>query len=425
MRLPRAFTAVLFWAMALGASAREKPNIILIMADDLGREALSCYGSADYETPNLDAMAAEGVLFSRCYAMPLCTPSRNELMTGRENFRNYRAFQVLDPNETTFAHVLKDAGYATAVTGKWQLWGIKEDRRGTGALPEQAGFDDYLLWQVKDRQSRYADPLLERKGEAAKVHEGKYGPDLFCDFALDFMQRNRERPFLLYYPMALTHDPFCPTPDSADWATGDRNAKDTKYFKDMVEYMDKIVGRLVRGVDELGLGERTLIIFTGDNGTHPSITTRMKDGSAIRGDKGKPTQAGTHVPLIVRWTGVSAKGAVCNDLIDFADFFPTLLEAAGAALPSGHAIDGQSFLAQIRGETGNPREWIYTHYDPQWGNRKRAVYAFDERWKLYDDGRLYDMQRDPEEKNAIHAEATNDEAKTAREKLNRVIHSMR
>ena len=177
-------------SMCVQAWAR-KPNVVLIMADDLGYETLGTYGTGDYKTPVLDALAATGMKFNHCYSQPLCTPSRVQIMTGRYNFRNYKAFGVLPKSEVTFGHLLQEAGYATAVAGKWQLWGTNtriESDHGSGFLPDEAGFDEYCLWQVKKVKKfgeRYADPLIDTNG-VERVHEGGYGPEVFTEFILVF-----------------------------------------------------------------------------------------------------------------------------------------------------------------------------------------------------------------------------------------------
>ncbi|MBN4046839.1 sulfatase-like hydrolase/transferase [bacterium AH-315-P07] len=404
MKLLKSLIPILCVFTCMHAQAKQ-PNVILIMADDLGYETLGTYGTADYKTPVLDKLAATGMKFNHCYSQPLCTPSRVQIMTGRYNFRNYTAFGILPKTEVTFGHLLQDAGYATAIAGKWQLWGtntkIPEDH-GTGFLPDEAGFDEYCLWQVKKvkkQGERYADPFIDLNGEEITFKNG-YGPDVFTDFILDFIEEKKDDPFFVYYPMALTHDPFVPTPDSPEW-DGDRMKKSNKHFKDMVEYMDKVVGQIVAKLDDLGLRDDTLVIFTGDNGTKNTITTRMLDGRRIRGDKGKPTDAGTRVPLIANWPGVIKPGQINNNLIDFSDFLPTITELTSAKLPTDRTLDGRSFLHQLKGEPGDVREWVFCHYDPKWGDRPKSIFARDHRYKLYADGRFFDIKNDVLEKTPL------------------------
>jgi len=401
-----------------------KPNIILIMADDIGYECFGCYGSASYKTPVLDRMAEMGMRFEHCYSQPLCTPSRVKIMTGQYNFRNYTNFGVLDPKQKTFGHLLQGCGYATCVVGKWQLYGSvnqSAEVRGAGSLPEQAGFDEHCLWQVKQRGSRYKDPVVVQNGKNLDDLKGRYGPDVFTDYAIDFIEEHKEKPFFLYFPMAIVHNPFVPTPDSEDWKNK-KHKNDNKYFADMVTYMDKIVGRIVARVDGLGLSENTLILFVGDNGTNKNIKSKMSDGQVIQGDKGNTTDAGTRVPLIARWPGVVPAGKVCGDLVDFSDFVPTFIEMTGASPPEGMILDGQSILPQLRGKKGKPRKWIFCHYDPKWLGRKEAVrFVRGKRWKLYDNGDLFDVPSDTLEQNP---NPSGPEAASARKRLQAVLDSI-
>jgi arylsulfatase A len=172
------------------AKPPKQPNLILIMADDLGYETIGANGGTSYKTPNLDKLAASGVRFTNCFVQPLCTPTRVQLMTGRYNVRNYISFGNMDPNAVTFANLLKPAGYATCITGKWQLGRDAE-------LPKKFGFDESYLWQLTRRPPRYANPGLEINGVEKDFHGGEYGPDLINDYALDFIDRNKSKPFCL------------------------------------------------------------------------------------------------------------------------------------------------------------------------------------------------------------------------------------
>jgi len=403
-----------------------KPNIVLIMADDLGYECLGCYGSTSYKTPFLDELARTGMRFKHCYSQPLCTPSRVKIMTGQYNFRNYTEFGALDPKQQTFGHLLQKAGYTTCVVGKWQLYGSVNQRtevRGTGSLPKQVGFSEHCLWQVDERGSRYKDPTIVQNGEYREDLEGKYGPDVFCDYIQDFVERHKNKPFFVYFPMVLVHSPFVPTPDSEDWKK-DKHKSDPKYFADMVAYMDKIIGRIVRKLDELGLRENTLVLFTGDNGTDKSIKSKLAD-RVIQGGKGDTTDAGTHVPLIANCRGIVPAGKVCGDLVEFSDFYPTFAEIAGATLSEDMTIDGRSFFPQLRGQLGNPRDWIFCHYDPKWGSWKLKRFVRDSRWKLYHTGQLFDVQADPLEENPIQPGQGDRQAAAARKRLQAVLDSIK
>ena len=221
------------WSSAFAA---EKTNVILIMADDVGWEAFGSYGAEDYETPNIDRMAAQGVRFEHCYSTPICTTSRVMIMTGKYNFRNYTHFGYLSPDEKTFGHLMQDAGYKTAIAGKWQLNGLYNSIEGhdDNSRPVQAGFDEYSLWQLTQQKQgggeRFWSPMIEQNGKVMTQEDNAnlYGPDLFCDFLCDFMERNQDEPFFLYYPMVLVHDPFVPTPDTIGDAPRDQKANKQK-----------------------------------------------------------------------------------------------------------------------------------------------------------------------------------------------------
>lgn len=387
--------ALLTKAYAQSGEPRQQPNIVLIMADDLGCETIGCYGAKEYKTPHIDALAAKGVRFKHCYSQPLCTPSRVKIMTGRYNHRNYRGFGYLNPKEVTFGNLAKKAGYQTCIAGKWQLC-------GDAATVDAFGFDEHCLWNMhrykkgtpdakepKGWLRRYDSPTLYKNGEWIKP-KGMYGPQVCTDFICSFIKRNKNQPFFVYYPMILAHSPFVPTPKSTDKHCGNRKQN----FIDMVEYMDLLVGQIVKQLEGLGILDNTLIIFTGDNGTHSSITSETAEGR-IKGGKAKMTDAGTRVPLVATWRGKSPAGKVLEDLVDFSDFLPTVCEAACAPIPTDRVIDGRTFLPQILGRKGKPREWIFCHYWGRGRNRKETrEFVRDQRWKLYNDGKMYDIRSD-------------------------------
>jgi arylsulfatase A len=390
---------------------------VLIMADDLGYETLGANGGTSYRTGRLDQLAATGMRFEHCYVQPLCTPTRVQLMTGQSNVRNYVRFGVIDPNATTFAQLLHDAGYATCIAGKWQL-GREAD------LPRKMGFDEFYLWQHTRRPPRYANPGLEFNGVENDFSNGEYGPDLIHEHALDFIRRNRDRPFLLYYPMMLTHGPYQATPDSADWdpkAMGEDVGRRPEHFADMVAYMDKLVGSLVDHLDGLGIRERTLLLFLGDNGTGRGMKS-MIAGREVTGGKGTTTARGMHVPLVANWPGTIPAGQVSSDLVDSTDFLPTLLDAAGVAFPPTLDLDGRSFLPQLKGERGNPRQWIYSWYSPRQNqNTKVTEFVFSQSFKLYRTGELFDLRTDSDEKTPLAGEPLSAEAAAAAAEFQAVL----
>ncbi len=408
------------WLAAAQPQSGRKPNIVLMMADDLGYECIGANGSRSYSTPNLDHLAESGARFNHCYSQPLCTPSRVQIMTGLYNVRNYTDFGELDRSQTTFAHLLKDRGYATCIAGKWQL-GEQPD------APHHFGFDQACLWQhtrnrtdKNKRDTRYPNPHLDINGQPHDFDNGEYGPDVCTRFIGEFMEKNRDRPFFVYYPMILTHCPFAPTPDSEDWNPNSkgkgRYKGNPKYFGDMVTYMDKLVGEIVAKLEALGLRDDTLVIFIGDNGTDKPIVSQL-DGREVAGAKGKMTDAGTRVPLIANWPHVIPQGTVSDDLIDFSDFLPTFCDATGD-VPKDRLLDGRSFLPQLRGEPGDPRNWVYCWYSARRGDKPQA-WARNQRYKLYADGSFYDVPNDWHEKNPLTDPSP--EAKQARDMLQQVL----
>ncbi|AXB75856.1 sulfatase-like hydrolase/transferase [Novosphingobium sp. P6W] len=357
------------------------PNIILILADDFGVEGINAYGG-EYHTPNVDRLASEGTRFDNAHAMPLCSPSRVRLMTGQENWRNYEAFGYLAPGQRTFGNVMKDAGYVTGMFGKWQLMGNGFDGR-TGITPKAAGFDESYLWQLQaltPKGSRYWGPTRAYNG-TPKISEEGFGPDFDSAKALDFIAKNKKKPFFLYYPMVLVHNPWVQTPDSMT-AEGARDR-----FNGMVSYMDRLVGDLMAKLKAEGLDQNTVVIFTGDNGTNRQITS-MRNGHPVRGGKGTTTINGTHVPFIAWGPGVP-QGKVSEALVDFTDLLPTFADIAGKPALAGK-IDGVSQWPVIGGKAQSARSSIFMHYAPVWQFQPER-FAFDANWKLYGDGRFVAM----------------------------------
>ena len=419
-----AMTLTCFVCLALcpTAAAQDRPNVILIMADDLGVEWLGCYGNERHCTPNLDALAAKGMRFDHCYSTPLCTPSRVAIMTGKYNHRNYDRFGAfpLSHEARTFGNLMERAGYATCMAGKWQLGRAK---------PAAMGFDRSLQYSVNQatQQNYYWNPTdatiesrIRIDGKRATDFENDYGPDIVARFITEFIDDNSQRPFFVYYPMLLCHAPFQPTPASTDkdFLDEPKFSNKDKWFEDMVQHIDTIVGRIVEHLDRTGLRENTLLLFTGDNGS-PHTRTRFRDGTYL-GQKGRLTNSGTHVPLIASWPGTIRSASTCNDLVDFTDFYATF-----ADLVTGEdyaPLDGVSFLPQLRGQPGTPREWAFVYYTPNQVGKagtesKNAYWARTHRWKLYHDGRLYDMNKDVRELDPYLPSSDNAEAKTARTHL--------
>jgi len=399
------------------ADEKSKPNIVFLLADDLGYECLGSYGGTSYKTPHLDALAKEGTRFEYCYATPLCSPSRAEAMTGRYGFRTGWTHLIdkddegefFDPKkEKTFGHVLKEAGYATACAGKWQLCQFDQHPDHL----KECGFDESCMWtwvdKGKKKTSRYWDPSIWQNGKRLENTKGKYGPDLYSDFLCDFITRHKDKPFFVYYPMALVHDPLTHTPDSEKKGAKE-NKGDQGVFTGMVAYMDKDVGKITAHLEKLGLRNNTLILFSGDNGTESKITSMLGD-KEVKGGKHSMGDTGSHVPLIANWPGTVPAGKVSSDLVDFSDLLPTFAGLAGAALPKEVTLDGRSFAPQLRGEKGNPRECVFV----QLGSNK---FVRDQRWKLNNKDDLFDTKADPDEKSPLKPEKDDAEAAAARKRL--------
>ena len=231
------------------------------------------------------------------------------------------------------------------IAGKWQLDGGFEG-------PNNFGFDEYCLWQLTRRPPRFPNPGFEINGKEVDYTMGEYGPDIASDYLCDFMERNKDEEFFAYYPMIPPHYPFQPTPDSEEWDPTESREYPKKewrdeWFADMVTYTDKVVGKIVDKLEELGLRENTLIIFTGDNGTYAGMETDFNGGTYV-GGKGNTKDNGTHVPLIVNWPGNTPEGKVSQSLVDFSDMLPTIADVAGIEVPRRWGVDGISFASEIQ-----------------------------------------------------------------------------
>ena len=419
----QAHTLMLVFLLALcGCGSERLPNIVFVMADDVGYECFSPYGSKQYDTPRIEELAANGVLFTNSHATPLCTPSRVTLMTGKSNVRNYTDFGTFSPGQFTMVDMLRDAGYATAIAGKWQLQGTDN----AAGLPAGHGFDTYCLWNTGNTaRARYWNPSLESDGRILELGADEYGPDIFTDFLLQFMEENREQPFFVYYPMVLPHTPFLPTPHSENRESEVKQAN----FEDMVNYVDFLTGRFIDKLEQLELTGETVFIFTADNGSHHDLVSELQ-GRSIRGDKGATTDAGTHVPLIVSAPGLIQGNRVIDDLIDFSDFLPTIADLSGQVLPPGELRDGISFRDSLLGQAYEARDAIFTYYFPRpfagaYDDPYRhpeVRYARDKQYKLYGNGMLFDVNADPLEETPLPEE--DGQTVTVRNKLQTVLDAM-
>ena len=387
--------------------ATGKPNIILILGDDVGFEIPTVNGGRSYETPNIDGMAQQGMRFTQAYASPLCSPSRFMLMTGKYNFRNYNAWGVMNPNEKTLATLLKSAGYTTYVSGKWQFDGGDAEIRSLG-------FDDYSVWDAYENDnflgSHYKNPAIYENGALlpASATLNKYGDDIFTDRVLNFVSANRNRKFFVYFPITLAHKPFGPTPDDAaafaNWDPSDSNS-DATFFPSMIKYMDKKLGQLNDSLKAWNLNNNTIIIFAGDNGTPSEIVSKFNNKDLI-GGKSQSNITGTRIPMMITWPSKIVPGTVNGNLVDFTDFLPTFAEAAGISVPADYGtVDGVSFYKQLSNVNSASRSWLFNHYQPlskDGENQTLKRWAQNKMYKLYDSSdNFYNIKDDPYEKKPI------------------------
>ncbi|MBL9209350.1 MAG: sulfatase-like hydrolase/transferase [Opitutaceae bacterium] len=402
-RLALIFGCLVVATVAFAApAANAKPNIIFILADDLGIGNIGCYGAGpSFKTPHIDALARGGIRYTNAYTVPLCGPSRAAILTGRYAFRtgatNQDATGEIKPSAEKFMpQFLRPAGYVSSMIGKW------------GQLPlgpAEFGFDDHLkftgsgtYWNTQDKGKKY---LVN--GRSVSLPDKVYLPDVMHRHAVEFITRHREKPFYLYYSLSHIHGEILPTPDSAP------DSKDL--YADNVAYMDKLVGQLVAELERLKLREKTLVVFFGDNGTGGGYADRSTvNGRRLAGAKGDMLEGGALVPMIVNWPGHAPAGKVSADMVDSTDFVPTFAALAGATLPPQTIIDGHSLAPQFRGEKGQPRDWAYVQLARNWYVRSTG-------WKLNQAGELFDMSEAPWAEKLVAPGSESPAALAARQRL--------
>ena len=401
----------------------ELPNMVFILVDDLGKEWVSCYGADSISTPNIDALANSGIMFNNVYSMPQCTPSRLTLITGQYPFRHGWVNHWDVPRWGGGAHFdervnpslfmeLKNAGYRTCIAGKWQI----DDFRVEPDALTKVGFDDYCMWTgyetgVPESAERYMNPYLF-SSDGSETYHDQFGPDVFKDYILKFIKRNVENPFFVYYPMVLVHTPLVNPPDG--------HAKDDigKHME-MVSYADYITGEIVKGLEDAGVRENTIIIWTTDNGSTRKITG-SREGQLIKGGKMRMGEEGTAMPFIVSWPAQIKKPRISDVLVDFTDILPTCLDLANVKLEKKlmlgdqeQIIDGHSFKGVLMDSSEYlGRNWImsmgggnharlteagvenqYNFRDRVLRNKKFKLYIGPERTA----SGFYNLERDPYE----------------------------
>ena len=440
--LSRALLRLILVAALVSPVAARPPNIVFILADDLGYTDLACFGSRYYETPHIDRLASQGVRFTNHHHHQNCAPTRAALMTGQYSVRTgvYTVGNIdrfdwssrplrpadnvtnLPLDRVLLPQVLKRAGYATAMFGKWHL-GQQGDFH-----PGRRGFDEAIESAGQHYDFR-TNPTVE-------VPKGKYLADFLTDRAVDFIRRNRERPFFLYLPHFGVHSPHQAKEElvarfrDKPGAGGHRNP----VYAAMIASVDESVGRITALLDELRLADDTLVVFASDNGGVGGYARAglergrddVTDNAPLRSGKGSLYEGGTRVPLIVRWPGRAPAGAVCDTPTVHVDVLPTFAAISGAALPAGQTLDGESLLPLIRDPRARlARDAFFQHFPGylgagpgQWRTTPVSlIHAGD--WKLMEfleDGRLelYNLREDigesrnlaqelPEKARALHA----------------------
>ena len=414
-------SGALFLAGTLVFAAAPRPNIVFFLVDDLGQRDLGCYGSSFYETPNLDRLAQEGALFTEAYAAcPVCSPTRASILTGkypqRTGITDYIGAAMtpeqwkrntkylpapykdrLAHEEVTLAEMLKAAGYATFFAGKWHLG-------PEGWFPEDHGFDINKggidrggPYGGKKYFSPYGNPRLE------DGPEGEHLPDRLATETNQFMEAHKEGPFFAYFSFYDVHTPLMARPDleakyktkkaklglTAKWGKLDtrevREVQEHAIYAAMIEAMDQAVGKVLKKLDELGLRDNTLVIFTSDNGGLSTSEGSPTSNLPWRGGKGWLYEGGIREPLLVRWPGVTQPGSVIHEPVTSPDFFPTLEEAAAVPSQPRLGMDGRSFVPVLKkdGPQELPLRTLYWHY-PHYGNQGGAPGTAVRRgkWKL-------------------------------------------
>jgi len=398
----------------------KKPNILFILADDLGYEKVGCFGGLNTSTPNLDELSTHSTIFTRTYGSPVCTPSRMSIYTGsyvpRHKYTTVLPVHVgtkeavdFETKFTTYAKLLRDEGYETSVTGKWQLAALEyhPDHCKT------AGFDSWCVWQIwhdDQKTTRYWNPTLNKDGQVMEISENDFGPDLLTKYVIERMKTAQKdnKPFLIHHNMMLPHVPLIQTPD-------DIKEEKSAELDNMISYLDKQVGILLDSLEQLGLAENTYVFFVGDNGTYSEEPRMTKKGQVV-GGKFHMNDAGSHVPFIAYAPGRVPENKEADDLIDFVDFFPTICELAGVEIPENVCPDGMSFIEPLTGEGSGSRKWVT-------GGINDDFFVFDGNWRMNKkDSTLVDCRNLPEE---LTIKDLTDDTKIIRDSLLTIIDKLK
>jgi arylsulfatase A-like enzyme len=390
------------------ATAR-KPNIIFILADDLGYGDLGCFGQRVIKTPNIDQLAKQGMRFSQCYAgSTVCAPSRCALMTGFHTGHGRvrgNGLVPLLPQDRTVAEILKQAGYATSLIGKWGL-----GEPGTTGTPNKKGFDEFFGYLNQTHAHNYYPEYLWKDEEKYFLKTGEYSDDLFTREALDFVRRKKDRPFFLYLAYTIPHannelgaktGNGMEVPSDAPYS-GESWPQKEKNFAAMVTRMDGDIGKLLALLKELRIESETVVFFSSDNGPHkegghdPGF---FHSSGSLRGIKRDLYEGGIRVPMIVRWPG-KVKAGTSSQVWAFWDFLPTAAELAGAKIPAG--IDGISMMPVLLGQSQKSHQYLYWEFHEH--GFSQAVRMGD--WKAVRPApgmplQVYDLKTDLGERNDV------------------------
>jgi arylsulfatase A len=417
------FSFILFLLLAVLPGCKDpiepRPNILLIVADDLGYEKLGCYGNVDDITPNLDEMAMKGTLFTRAYTSPVCTPSRMSIYTG--TYAPRHKYNTVLPvhlgskefvdfkKRITYAQLLKNEGYLTAVTGKWQLAALEFYPQHC----QDAGFDSWFVWQIwhnNEKTTRHWNSTYNHDGQIRKDIDSRFGPDVMTEYVINHMKQAKKsnKPFCIQHNMVLPHIPIIQTPE-------DKDLNRDGSLDNMISYMDTQIGILLDSLHAMKLAGNTLVIFAGDNGTDTEEPRHTRSG-IVTGGKGLLNDGGTHVPLIAYWPGKVEPNKEANDLIDFADIFPTLCDLAGVTIPEDLSLDGISFTDPLLGRGAGQRKWITAAYLDDF-------IVYNGKWRLYHkDNKLVDCRNLPDEK---RVDINSEEAKMVFSELLPILNRLR
>ncbi|MBS1748014.1 MAG: sulfatase-like hydrolase/transferase [Bacteroidetes bacterium] len=386
------------------SAAAAPPNIIIMLADDIGYEIPNYTGGQSYSTPNMNYIASHGMQFTQAHTAPLCSPSRTMLMTGKYNFRNYTTWGTLDTSSNyMIANMLKKKGYTTCMAGKWQF-------DGGDASIKAFGFDRYLVtnpfnvdFEDNGKLKFYKDPQIYENGAywPDSKTKGKYGDDLIRDYMFNYIDSvtalPKRKPFFIYWATNLVHEPFCPTPDDPEFATWNSDKKkqpgDSIYFPSMVKYEDKLIGQLLNKLQDKKITGRTLVFFLGDNGTTADIHS-LWNGQVVGGAKSSSTEAGTHVPMLAYMPGRILNNSVDTSLISLVDFFNTVADAGQTKIPKKYGtMDGISFYNQMFGDYTSVRPWIFCHFVGAGKNETNPLFL--RRWMQDHTYKQYDTLPNP------------------------------